>query len=204
MRAVIYTRVSCARQRDEIPHDLQRDKCEILVRENGWELTDYSREDDTLALTQKRPAYRQMHEGIGEGRFDVVIVWRLDRFGLGTLDLMRFLAYCQDHGVHVLSFEERFYTRTPLGQGIMAFARNVGASADALVLERNHKGRELAKTAGRKGGRARGQVALTPEKAAALIDEHGGVREAARNSQYSPALISKRAKLLLEPDGPPV
>lgn len=79
VRAAAYARFSCDKQRDASIED-QLYACEMYANEHGYDLvsvyTDYAfsgRSDD-------RPQFLTMIEDAKRGKFDVIIVWKMDRF----------------------------------------------------------------------------------------------------------------------------
>src|SRR5690349_5142372 len=74
-RCAIYLRVSGDRQTVEN----QRPECEQLARARGYEVVEVFEEQESAA--KKRPAFEAMMGGARRGRFTVVVLWALDRFG---------------------------------------------------------------------------------------------------------------------------
>ena len=81
MRCVIYTRVSTAEQgREGASLPVQLQACRKHAAEQGWTVVD-ELQDVQSGLDTDRVAYQRVLE-LARGRtVDVVLVWRLDRFG---------------------------------------------------------------------------------------------------------------------------
>lgn len=105
MNAVIYARYSSDSQREE--------SIEGQIRE----CTDYADRNDILVLdhyidralsarTADRPAFQKMIADSEKGLFDVVIVWKLDRFSRDRYDSAHYKRILKRNGVKVISAKE--------------------------------------------------------------------------------------------------
>jgi hypothetical protein len=81
MRAAIYARVSTANNGQD-PHVQTRELGEFCER-RGWTLADYV--DIGISGTkEKRPALDRLMADAHKRKFDVVVVWKFDRFAIGV------------------------------------------------------------------------------------------------------------------------
>ena len=105
MKAVIYARYSSDSQREE--------SIEGQIRE----CTDYAERNDILVLdhyidralsarTADRPAFQKMIADSEKRLFDVVIVWKLDRFSRDRYDSAHYKRILKRNGVKVISAKE--------------------------------------------------------------------------------------------------
>ena len=83
MKAAIYARVSTSDQHNEIQI---RELKEYLSR-RGWELAGVY-EDEMSGAKTRRPGLDRLMEDARLHRFDVIVVWKLDRFGRSLIDLV--------------------------------------------------------------------------------------------------------------------
>ncbi len=79
MRAVIYARFSCNKQREESIEGQIRE-CTAYAKRNGIEIVGTYIGRAKSARTDNRPQFRKMAEDSDPGLFDAIIVWKLDRF----------------------------------------------------------------------------------------------------------------------------
>ncbi|HIQ01296.1 MAG TPA: recombinase family protein, partial [Anaerolineales bacterium] len=119
MRAAIYSRVSSAElQLDGFSLDAQRAACERLAQERGWEVMAIYTDPGVSARATQRPQFQQMVEDARAGRFDVIIVHKLDRFSRSVVDVLMTLRE-EELGVTLVSATESFDFTTPTGRAML-------------------------------------------------------------------------------------
>ncbi len=119
-RAAIYTRVSSAElQLEGYSLEAQQTACERLAQERGWEITARYTDPGASARTIDRPAFQQLLEDARSGRFDVIIVHKLDRFSRSVVDLLLALQGLEKMGVALVSATEQFDFTTPIGRVVL-------------------------------------------------------------------------------------
>ncbi|MFZ5915522.1 MAG: recombinase family protein [Chloroflexota bacterium] len=116
MRAAIYTRVSSEMQLDGHSLDAQLAVCKRLAQERGWEVMTIYTDQGLSAKTTERPQFRAMMRGAEIGRFDVVIVHKLDRLSRSVVDLLTILHDLEALGVALVSASEQFDFTTAMGK----------------------------------------------------------------------------------------
>src|SRR5579872_2689014 len=89
MRAVIYTRVSSEEQVLGWSLEAQRTQCLALVEARDWEFIRIYEEPGRSAKTDLRPVFQRMMRDAELGRFDVIVVHKLDRFSRSLLDVVK-------------------------------------------------------------------------------------------------------------------
>ena len=91
MNAVIYARYSSDRQREESIEGQLRECTDYAMKNNLTLLGTYV--DRALsARTADRPDFQRMIADSAKGLFDVVLVWKLDRFSRDRYDSLMWLA----------------------------------------------------------------------------------------------------------------
>ena len=85
MRAVIYARYSSDNQREESIEGQLRE-CLQFANFNEMEVVDNYIDRAYSAKTDNRPNFQKMIKDSVKGQFDVVIVWKLDRFARNRYD----------------------------------------------------------------------------------------------------------------------
>ena len=104
-RAVIYARFSCDKQREESIEGQIRE-CMAFARDKGYTVLKNYVDQAISARTDDRPQFQQM---IGDARthgFDVVIVWKVDRFSRSRYDALKYKAILKKNGVKLVSATE--------------------------------------------------------------------------------------------------
>jgi putative DNA-invertase from lambdoid prophage Rac len=99
--AVTYHRVSTTDQRPE----LAREELKRAVEARGLALVDAVEESCSGAKTV-RPGLTRVLDLVRRHQVDHVLVWKLDRFGRTTIDILLNVRTCQEHGVRFISFTQ--------------------------------------------------------------------------------------------------
>lgn len=135
-----YARVSTADQSLDLQLDALHDAgCERFF------------EDVASGAKTDRPDLRRAIDYAREG--DVLVVWRLDRFGRSLKDLIHNVGELQDKGVGFRSLTEGIDTTTPTGTLVFHIFGALAEFERELIRERTHAGLRAARARGRKGGR---------------------------------------------------
>ena len=91
-------------------------------------------------------------------RFDVVVVWRFDRFARSVSHLLRALEQFQALGIDFVSLSENVDTSTPTGKMIFTVLGAVAELERSLIVERVKAGIRNARAKGKRLGRPRADV----------------------------------------------
>ena len=104
MKAVIYARYSSDRQREESIEGQIRE-CREYAEKNGIQVVDtyIDRALSASKDTDKRLNFLRMIRDSGKHLFDVVLVWKLDRFARNRYDSAHFKSILKKNGVRVVS-----------------------------------------------------------------------------------------------------
>lgn len=102
MKATIYVRISSDRTGEEAGVDRQRQDCERLVTERGWNLTSSESDNDLSATSgRRRPGFENLLTSIEKGHTQVVVAWALDRLQRNKRDEVRLYELCEAKGVRL-------------------------------------------------------------------------------------------------------
>ena len=88
-------------------------------------------------------------------RFDVVLVWRFDKFARNTQNLILALEDFKNLGIDFVSYQENIDTSSPLGSAIFTIISAVAQLERDIIAERVKAGLRRAKENGKKLGRPR-------------------------------------------------
>ena len=105
MKAVIYARYSSDSQREESIEGQIRE-CTSFAEKNGITILRHYIDRAYSAKTDNRPDFQEMIKDSGKKLFDMVIVWKLDRFARNRYDSARYKAQLKRNGVKVVSATE--------------------------------------------------------------------------------------------------
>ena len=105
MKAVIYARYSSDNQREESIEGQLRD-CMQYAEYNDIQVVDSYIDRAMSAKTDNRPNFQQMIKDSAKRLFDVIIVWKLDRFARNRFDSAYYKNILKKNGVRVISAKE--------------------------------------------------------------------------------------------------
>ena len=105
MKAVIYARYSSENQREESIEGQLRE-CTAYCKKNDITIVRSYVDRALSAKTDNRPDFQSMIKDSAKGLFDVVLVWKLDRFARNRYDSAHYKAQPKKFGVRVLSATE--------------------------------------------------------------------------------------------------
>lgn len=105
MNAVIYARYSSDGQREESIDGQVRECTEYAVRTGLTVISTYADRAYT-GKNDNRPQFQQMLNDSSKGLFDVVLVWKLDRFARNRVDSAKNKYILKNNGVKVVSATE--------------------------------------------------------------------------------------------------
>lgn len=168
MRAAIYARVSTFDQQPEN----QLAELRRFVDARGWRLSG-EHVDHASGAKERRPALDAMLSDARRRRFDVVVVWRLDRLGRDLRHLVTQLDELQALGIAFVSLAEGIDATTPAGRLQMHILAAIAEFERGRIRERIMAGLARARAQGRRLGRPKGEVPL------ARVDAVAGLRVAA-------------------------
>lgn len=105
MNGVIYARYSSDNQREESIEGQIRE-CTDFANRNDIKIIDTYIDRAFSATTDKRPSFQKMIKDSSKNMFDVIIVWKLDRFARNRYDSAHYKAQLRKNGVKVISANE--------------------------------------------------------------------------------------------------
>jgi DNA invertase Pin-like site-specific DNA recombinase len=90
-------------------------------------------------------------------KFDIVLVWKFDRFARSTKHLLSALDEFRSLGIDFFSYSENIDTSTPMGEMIFTIFAALAQFERALIVERVNAGMAHAKKHGTRSGKAIGR-----------------------------------------------
>ena len=105
MTAVIYARYSSDNQREESIEGQIRE-CTAYAEKNGITIVKHYIDRAISAKTDNRPEFQRMIKDSDKKLFDIVLVWKLDRFARNRYDSARYKTQLKKNGVKLMSATE--------------------------------------------------------------------------------------------------
>ncbi len=115
-RAAIYARVSTDEQVDGTSLGTQLSRSRAYAAAHGWEIAGEYVDEGVSGARATRPALDRMMAEARRGRFGVVVVAKLDRFGRSVRHLSALLGELDDLGVQFVSVAENIDGSTSVGR----------------------------------------------------------------------------------------
>ena len=141
VRVAIYTRISTDEVTQPYSLDAQTAALEKYAEAHGWEIVRrYS--DQASGAKSDRPGLQKMLRHAKLGHFDLVLVYRLDRFSRSSLLTLNLLGSLDEAGVAFQSMTESFDTSTPGGRMFMQMLAAFAEHERALIIDRVRNGQK--------------------------------------------------------------
>src|ERR1700686_5360554 len=154
-RAVLYSRVSTNHGQD--PEVQSREIREYCLR-RGWALVGEYVDAGISGSKERRPQLDRLVADAHKRKFEVVVVWKFDRFARSVSHLLRALENFRALGVEFVSLSEQIDTSTPTGKMIFTVLGAVAELERSLIAERVRAGLRNARAKGKRLGRPTKQV----------------------------------------------
>jgi putative DNA-invertase from lambdoid prophage Rac len=150
MRAALYARVST---HDQQTLGLQTEAMAAYIKNRGWVAA--RRIEDIGSGAKERPGRESLLRAARRREIDVIVVWRLDRWGRSVADLMTTLGELTDLGVGFISLTEALDLTTPSGRALAGMLAIFAEFEREILRERVRAGIAQARKEGRPHGRPR-------------------------------------------------
>jgi putative DNA-invertase from lambdoid prophage Rac len=148
LRAGLYARVSTNDQQTlAMQHRAMRD----YAARRGWTIALQVREVNSGAV--RREARERLIDAARRREIDVVLVWRLDRWGRSVTDLLATLQELEHLGVGFVSLTEALDLTTPVGRAMAGLLAIFAEFEREILRERTRAGLAHARANGKRLGR---------------------------------------------------
>lgn len=148
LRVGLYARVS---SNDQQTLPMQLRALREYATHRGWNVAVQVREVGSGAT--KRQAREKLIEAARRREIDVVLVWRLDRWGRSVTDLLATLQELEHLGVRFVSLTEALDLTTAAGRAMAAMLAVFAAFEREILQERTRAGLAHARENGKRLGR---------------------------------------------------
>lgn len=153
MKAAIYARCSTNKQDLDMQLFDLRDFCNRNSYEIFKEYTDIE-----SGSKEQRNGLNQLMEDAHKKLFDIVLVWRFDRFSRSLKQLVTSLEYLRSKGIKFISYNDNIDTTTPVGEAMFGMVGVMAQFERRIIQERVRAGLNKARAKGKKLGRPNAQV----------------------------------------------
>ena len=185
-RTAIYARVSTT-DRGQDP-ETQLSALREYVERRGF-VVHQEYVDQASGVKHDRSAFQAMFKAARRREFDVLVVWRYDRFARSLRELVNALAEFESIGIEFISYTEGADTTTPQGRLLFGIMASLAEFERSLIAERVRAGMARAKAQGKHVGRP----TLSGSKQHQILElvEAGGMskRAIARTVGVSPQTV---------------
>lgn len=151
MRAAIYARVSTVGN-GQSP-EMQLHEFSEHCDRRGWKVAGEYVDVGISGAKDKRPELDRLMVDAHRRKFDVVVVWKFDRFARSVSHLLRALETFNALGIAFVSLTEGIDTSTPAGKMVFTVLGAVAELERSLIAERVKAGLRNARAKGKKLGR---------------------------------------------------
>ncbi|HTQ61128.1 MAG TPA: recombinase family protein [Candidatus Solibacter sp.] len=186
-RVAIYARVSTTNHGQDV--GLQTRDLRQFAEARGWTVAGEYIDAGVSGAKDSRPELNRLMADAHKRRFDVVCVWRFDRFARSVSHLLRALETFKALGIDFVSYSEQMDTSTPAGKMVFTVLGAVAELERSLIVERVRAGLRNARAKGKSLGRPR--VVVDAVRIALLREQGSTIREIAEQLGYSRSLVHK-------------
>src|SRR5664279_3475793 len=122
LRCAIYTRKSSEEglEQEFNSLDAQREACDAYIasqKHEGWTILPEMYDDGGYSGgTIERPAFQRLLVDVGEGKIDVVVVYKVDRLTRSLSDFAKIVEIFDKRNVSFVSVTQQFNTTTSMGR----------------------------------------------------------------------------------------
>lgn len=155
-RVAIYARVSTTNHGQDV--SMQTRELREYCERRGWTVVGEFIDAGISGTKEKRPELDKLMAEAHRRRFDVVAVWKFDRFARSVSHLLRALETFNALGVAFVSLSESLDTSTPAGKMVFTVLGAVAELERSLIAERVRAGLRNARAKGKSLGRPRKSI----------------------------------------------
>ena len=191
-KVAIYARVSTSNHGQNV--SLQTREQHQFAEARGWQVFDDYIDQGVSGSKDSRPELNRLMADARRRKFDIVLVWKLDRFGRSLRHLVNALAEFESLNISFVSLSDNLDLSTASGRLMFNI---IGAMAEferELIRERVKAGMKNARAKGVRIGRPRTKIDTS--QIASLRDGGASLREIAARLGVSVGTVASRAKRL--------
>jgi DNA invertase Pin-like site-specific DNA recombinase len=188
MRVCIYSRVSTLGQNTAGQLDELRSYCE----RRNWQIVAEYTDEGVSGSKESRPGLNRLLADAKRRIFDVVLVYRYDRFARSLRQLVNALAEFDSLGIHFVSLHDGVDTSTPNGRLVFGIFASIAEFERELIRSRVRSGIAAARARGKRIGRPTAKVSNS--EISRLLATGVSMQGVAERLGCSAATICRRAR----------
>ncbi len=190
-KVAIYARVSTRDQSTEMQlNDLQR-----YTKERGVKVFKVYKDNGVSGTKESRPALSELMNDAKKRKFDIVLVWRFDRFARSTKHLVNALYEFRNLSIDFISYQENIDTSSPLGEAIFTIISAMAKLERDIIAERVKGGLRRARANGKRLGRPKHTV--DTKKVVEHRKQNKSIRQIASEMNLSRGTVERTLKMCL-------
>ena len=152
MKAAIYARVSTTANQSV---EMQLRDLRELASRRGFEIAGEYCDEGISGAKDSRPALNRMLADAEAGKFNALLVWKLDRLGRSLVHLVRLMEDFRRFGIELVSFSEGLDFTTTTGKLLFQIISAFAEFERDCIRERVMAGLRNARAKGKRIGRPR-------------------------------------------------
>lgn len=188
-KVAIYVRVSTKDQ----SVGMQLNDLERYSKERGLNIFKVYEDNGVSGTKETRPALGQLMDDARKRKFNVVLVWRFDRFARSTKHLVNALYEFRNLGIDFVSYQENIDTSSPLGEAIFTIISAMSKLERDIIAERVKGGLRKAKAKGMRLGRPKSEV--DTDKVIEYREQDKSIRQIASEMSLSRGTVERTLKM---------
>jgi DNA invertase Pin-like site-specific DNA recombinase len=157
-RVALYARVSTLAGQSP---EMQLVELREYAARREWHVVEEHVDHGISGAKESRPALNRLMDHARQRRFDVVAVWKIDRFGRSLRHLVNSLAELENFGVSFVSLRDSIDLSSPSGVLMFQLIAAMSQFERSLIQERVRAGLQNAKRKGKRLGRRPVEVNLS-------------------------------------------
>ncbi len=189
----IYARVSTDKQKV----DMQIGELRQFVARSAWRIHREFIDQSASGANTNRPAFSEMMDEARKRKFNVLLVWKLDRLSRSLKDLINTLDELGSLGIDFVSYDNNLDTSTPTGKLVFQIVGAVAEFERDIIKERVIAGLVNARRKGKRLGRPPVPADLY-DQAQELRRQGWSFRRIGHKLGIDEGTIRKRFKLLVQ------
>ncbi len=182
-RVGLYMRVSTKDQ----SCDMQLSDLERYSKERGFSIFKVYKDNGVSGTKESRPALSELMNDAKKRKFDIVLVWRFDRFARSTKHLVNALYEFRNLGIDFISYQENIDTSSPLGEAVFTIISAMAKLERDIIAERVKGGLRRAQANGKRLGRPKSDV--NTDKIVEYRRQKKSIRQIARELNLTNNLV---------------
>ncbi len=148
-RVAIYARVSTGEQNV----DMQTRELKTYAELRGWQVVEVFEDKGFSGSTTQRPGLKAILGAAKQRQFDIVLVWKLDRFGRSLKDLIVTIQGLVEIGVEFCSLKDSLDLTTAHGRLMLGMLGAFAEFERDTIISRVNAGLAAARARGQRLGR---------------------------------------------------